>query len=329
MTPRDDRNFAGGRLMRATDLAPGASRVAMPKPWRVHSPSPDSNVELRDCVVAGTVRSFDWEGSAPLSLKFVFEGEALFESGGSAHRVDSSAFLALNAGSSYRVRVGPPAGADALSVFFSQAFAESVLREIGRSARQKLDDPFGPGVPSGGVFERLYPDAGGLALARRLKNGLPLLKYDPMWLEEHARALLVLLFEAQAEARREATAIQAARSATREELYRRLYLARDYAEAKLADPLTLDELAFVACLSTNYFLRTFRELFGTSPHQFLIEMRLQKAQRLLVETDLTVGDVCLRVGFQSLGSFSWLFKRRIGVSPDAYRRAARSVAPPL
>lgn len=329
MTPRDDRFHAGNRLMRATDLAPSASRVSLPKLWRVHEPHPHCTVELRDCVVAGYVKSFDWEGVAPLSLKFVFEGEATFESGGSVHRVDARAYLALNAGSQYRVRVSPNTGADALSLFFSQEFAESVVRDLRRTSRQALDDPDGPVVPAGGVFERLYPDEGALALARRLRNGLPILKYDPVWLEEHARNLLVRLLNAQGDALREAAAIRAARSATREELYRRLYLARDYAEAKLADPLTLDELAFVACLSTNYFLRTFRELFGTSPHQFLIEKRLQKAQRLLAETDLAVGDICLRVGFQSLGSFSWLFKRRIGVSPDAFRRASRSVSPPL
>lgn len=315
--------------MRATDLAPSASRVAMPKPWRVHTPNAQNTVELRDCVVAGFVKSFDWEGAAPLSLKFVFEGEATFESGGSVHRVDAGAYLALNAGSPYRVRVSPNTGADALSLFFSEEFAESVVHDLRRSVGRALDDPNPKIVPAGGVFERLYPDAGALTLARRLKGGLPILKYDPLWLEEHARMLLIRLLNAQADALREAAAIKAARSATREELYRRLYLARDYAEAKLADPLTLDELAFVACLSTNYFLRTFRELFGTSPHQFLIQKRLQKAQRLLAETDLTVGDVCLRVGFQSLGSFSWLFKRRVGVSPDAYRRASRSVSPPL
>jgi AraC family transcriptional regulator len=110
------------------------------------------------------------------------------------------------------------------------------------------------------------------------------------------------------------------RPATREELYRRVCRARDYAAAMFADPVTLGEMARVACLSPNHFLRTFREVFRQTPHQFLRARRLEEAKRLLAQPDLSVTEVCLAVGFESPGSFSTLFRERFGISPAGYRK---------
>jgi AraC-like DNA-binding protein len=109
------------------------------------------------------------------------------------------------------------------------------------------------------------------------------------------------------------------RLATREELFRRVCRARDYAHAMFAHPITLAELSRVACLSPNHLLRTFREVFGQTPHQFLTERRLSEAKRLLARSDLPVTEACLAVGFESLGSFSTLFRRRFQVSPSQFR----------
>jgi len=113
------------------------------------------------------------------------------------------------------------------------------------------------------------------------------------------------------------------RAASREELYRRLHRARDYAAACLDEPITLNDMARVACLSTNHFLRTFKQAFHQTPHQYLTRIRLERAQGLLTQTNQPVTDVCFAVGFESLGSFSWLFRQRVGLAPDAYRKAKR------
>jgi AraC-like DNA-binding protein len=122
---------------------------------------------------------------------------------------------------------------------------------------------------------------------------------------------------------REAELLPAARAATREELYRRVHRARDFAAASFDQPITLNELANVAGLSPNHLLRTFRQAFGQTPHQYLTTLRLQRAQLLLSSSDVSVTEICFSIGFESLGSFSWLFRRRFGVSPDAFRRQNR------
>lgn len=88
-------------------------------------------------------------------------------------------------------------------------------------------------------------------------------------------------------------------------------------------PLALAELAAVAGLSPNHLLRAFRQVIGRTPHQYLTELRLARARRLLRETDQPVTEICLAVGFASPGSFSWLFRRATGLPPLAYRRRFR------
>jgi transcriptional regulator GlxA family with amidase domain len=94
-------------------------------------------------------------------------------------------------------------------------------------------------------------------------------------------------------------------------------------EACYAEPLGVAELARVACLSPAHFLRSFKALFGVTPHGYLTEVRLRHARRLLETTELPVTAVCFEVGFESLGSFSSLVRRRFGVSPSALRRNSR------
>lgn len=88
-----------------------------------------------------------------------------------------------------------------------------------------------------------------------------------------------------------------------------------------AEALDLDTLARVACLSRAQLVRAFRQTYDVTPRQYVIERRVEAARRLLEGTAMPVTEVCLEVGFSSLGSFSTLFKRRTGKSPDAYRRA--------
>lgn len=77
-------------------------------------------------------------------------------------------------------------------------------------------------------------------------------------------------------------------------------------------------------ISTGAFIRSFASVFGETPHQYRIRARLERAKQLLAIDDGSVTEVCFAVGFQSLGSFSSLFARRIGVPPSLYRRRMRA-----
>jgi AraC-like DNA-binding protein len=102
---------------------------------------------------------------------------------------------------------------------------------------------------------------------------------------------------------------------------RHLTRARDLADARYSEPLTVDDLARAAALSRAHFSREFRRAFGESPHAYLLTRRLERAAALLRTTDHSVAEICLSVGLRSIGSFTTSFTRTYGMSPTAYRAA--------
>ncbi len=113
---------------------------------------------------------------------------------------------------------------------------------------------------------------------------------------------------------------------------RHLLRAKDLADGRYAEPLTVADLARVAGLSPAHFSREFRRAFGEPPHQYLLTRRLERAAALLRDTDWPVTDICLAVGLRSLGSFTTRFGQVYGCPPTAYRAsfppAARHVRLP-
>ena len=107
------------------------------------------------------------------------------------------------------------------------------------------------------------------------------------------------------------------------DLHERLCRARRYIDDCYDLPLDLTEISKQACLSRYHFLRLFRDTFETTPHQYLIQRRIEKAKELLRLRGLSVTDVCFEVGFQSLGSFSSLFRKCVGHPPISYRKRER------
>ncbi len=95
--------------------------------------------------------------------------------------------------------------------------------------------------------------------------------------------------------------------------------ARDFADRHYAEPLDLDNLAAAAGVSKYHFLRCFSATYGKTPALYLAERRIERAQDLLRLANLTVTEVCMAVGFASLGSFSSKFTEMVGESPVAYR----------
>jgi transcriptional regulator GlxA family with amidase domain len=103
---------------------------------------------------------------------------------------------------------------------------------------------------------------------------------------------------------------------------RRLLRARDAMDRDYAKPLDITALARVAMVSEAHFIRTFRATFGEPPHRYLQRRRVERAMFLLGHTDRSVTEICLDVGFASLGTFSRTFTAIVGESPSAYRERA-------
>jgi AraC-like DNA-binding protein len=105
--------------------------------------------------------------------------------------------------------------------------------------------------------------------------------------------------------------------------FARICRARDRLCDLQTPSMTVDRIAREAGISHFHFIRRFRAIFGVTPHQYRIDARLRDARLHLAKGD-SVTEACLSVGFESVGSFSQLFARRVGVSPAEYRRSSRA-----
>ncbi|MFM9840335.1 MAG: AraC family transcriptional regulator [Cyclobacteriaceae bacterium] len=100
-------------------------------------------------------------------------------------------------------------------------------------------------------------------------------------------------------------------------LYRRIVQAKLFIDSHYSESIDLTNIADEAYFSKFHFIRLFKSIYGKTPHQYLTYVRMGKALQLL-QQEKSVSDVCFLVGFDSLTSFSGLFKRTVGMSPSAY-----------
>jgi AraC-like DNA-binding protein len=113
---------------------------------------------------------------------------------------------------------------------------------------------------------------------------------------------------------------------TPEETNLTMLRVRDAIDRDYATELDVAAMARIAHISPSHLIRTFRAVFGETPHRYLQRRRVERAMFLLRSTEDDVTDVCMRVGFTSLGTFSRTFREVVGESPSSYRR--RGALPP-
>lgn len=268
--------------------------------------------------------------SAPLALKAVLEGEEEYLVNGAHYRVSPGRFLLIAADQVYesrvrsrKIRMCPiflESGAIADVAGVSGGKDENRLLE---SERGKVEIPTTllprDAIPRG-LIERIWDTAraGAWEQTRLPVNGT-LDSEDAFELESLMREVLALALAARQGLARKMGRLPALRSATREELHRRLARAEDRMHAEYAWPLALADLARTACMSPFHFARRFAEFHGVPPHRYLSRLRLEKAREYLRLTEMPVDEVARAVGYESVPTFVRRFKLGCGCTPGAYR----------
>lgn len=102
-------------------------------------------------------------------------------------------------------------------------------------------------------------------------------------------------------------------------IYKRIVQAKLFIDVHFAEEIDLDNISDEAYFSKFHFIRLFKSMYGKTPHHYLVKVRIEKA-RLLLEKEMTVTDVCHAVGFNSVTSFSTLFKKSTGMAPSVYQQ---------
>ena len=279
---------------------------------------PARHLGRRSAVYIGTGRQHD---SGPvegwLSIKTMLSGTAVWETAERRFLVSESSCLILNDRHPYRLRFESATPVTTFVLFFERGMVEDVLRCRSTPSERLLDAPLHPSGPVE-FIERLETRENPLftlveRFRRNLGAGLSLPEAED-WFLGLARQLV-----AEHRGReRAATRLGAVRASTRYELFRRVLRGRDYLLSQAGERTTLADAARAACLSPYHFHRAFTRTFGLTPHQALTRHRLERAAALLADGE-SVTQVCLASGFDSLGSFSSLFRRHYGISPRSFR----------
>jgi AraC-like DNA-binding protein len=263
----------------------------------------------------------DFEG--PLSLKVVLQGQGRWRIGKQVFTVDGGFCLVLNEGEVYSLTFDPDQSVETFCPFFARGFAQQAARSILASDEALLDEP----DAEAGEFvfahhvRPIPPElAASLGRLRRLAGESQ--PSDLAW--DDAFVDLSLALVGTASSWRTEHAGKSQRSSTRAEITRRINRARDFIHGSAHRHITLAEIAVAASLSPYHLHRLFAAALGVTPATYVTRLQLRRAARRLATSDASVTEICLAVGFESLGSFSARFRRSFGASPAQWRKIARS-----
>lgn len=255
----------------------------------------------------------------PLSVKYLLNSSETYELDGRSVTVDPGSYLIINEGTEYASHIESQSDVETASVFISPELLDDVLASVSLAPDQLLTDS---NISSPGInfVERLYPSDDRVVPAllniRKLVNS----ESSDVQIQEAMHILVENLLLMQAGIKLDIDNLDFAKSSTREEIYRRLHICRDFMLSNLGKSQSLEEIAAVAGFARHHFLRVFREVFGQTPHQYLTKVRLDKARQLVKRTDRSISEICLDVGFESLSSFSALYRRNFQLSPQQDRQ---------
>ncbi|NRS50782.1 AraC family transcriptional regulator [Brevibacillus sp. HB2.2] len=273
----------------------------------------------RNYVLHAKSKQFYWEGDGQLSIKTFRNGRAHYKTSKGFFAVDEGRYLLLNEGE-YTISIDEDEDVESLCIFFRHGFGEEILSTFVDSTDLLLSDPYKE-TASIGFFEKTYHTSHTLAFQlAALKERLTILDPESIGYEEQFHQIMQTLLLGHLDVRKEMDALHALRQSTREELYRRISTAHDYIRAFYDQPIRLDEIAQIACLSPNHLLRAYAQVYGKTPHQHISEYRIQRAKQLLAKLDFSMTDIAFEVGFSNPVSFSKMFKQHVGISPLSFRK---------
>jgi len=257
--------------------------------------------------------------AGPLSIKTVARGRVAWIIRHRELVVDSSSFLVVSAGEEYSMNIDAETPVETCCVFFAPGFVERVAFDITSPLDRALDPGESP-RPALPYLSALHGDrernmvGQAQSLARRCSEALA-----PSGFEEAFLVLAAELLGLYDSIRAQAARVPGIRSSTRDELFRRVLIGREYLHSHASGPVSLESVSRASCLSPFHFHRSFARAFEQTPHDYLTNLRLDRARRLL-ESGSSAIQACLEAGFSSPSAFSRLFRSRYGTPPSAVRR---------
>ncbi|MBL7961614.1 helix-turn-helix transcriptional regulator [bacterium] len=228
----------------------------------------------------------------PLSLKTTIKGNEYYVTDPGKFKVGPENFLILNEDTHYSSFIPDGSKTESLTFNFGSVFLNSFNMLWEKDEIKLMDDPFICEVHRIKFPEHLHKHQALIYKhLRKISRLLSNFKLNAGRIEEEMSFLYEGLFRFSAWSSSRVDKIHAKRRVTREEIYRRIHVARDYMDACYDEDVSLEKLSEVSCLSQHHFLRQFKSFFKLTPRQYLIKRRMEEARNLLAHSDLKVTEV--------------------------------------
>lgn len=271
-----------------------------------------------DCIASKIEYPEHW---TPLSIKCAFGGKEYYHFTNNSLAVGPENFLILNEGTTYKSSIESNSPTESYTLNFTKENISQVASCLNSNHDRQLDDPFLYNSRSPHFVEKLYRHDGHLSAPLfRIRDMVKEKNRDTNQYIETTYELLEGLILLYKNTNAEIDEVKARRRTTREELYKRLNRAKDYMDCFFCEEISLGDLSKICFLNPFYLLREFKKNFNITPHQYLMKRRLEEAEILLSTSNISITELAKKVGLQDLSSFSKLFKRHSGLSPENFRR---------
>ncbi|TDW95829.1 AraC family transcriptional regulator [Dinghuibacter silviterrae] len=256
----------------------------------------------------------------PFSFFLNIRGSSICSVDRRASRIDTDSYFVSNNAQQYTLQVEKGSDTETFNIHFGEFFAASVLNALVTPADRILENGRDAELSPVLFFNQLHRrDVVFNELVNRLMRG----GIDRLFFEEQLSALLEYHLQQHRHIASRVNKLPPVKVAIRVELYKRLSRAMDAIHAGFDKVLSLDVLAVEASLSKYHFLRLFRQAYGVSPHQYMQQLRMEKAKVLLSRTQIPVADLAGLLGYKDGPSFSRLFFQRMGIYPTQYRASSK------
>jgi AraC family transcriptional regulator len=263
------------------------------------------------------------EQITPLTVKFSLYGIVKYRTPNGEYNVNVN-YLIVNEGQKCSCSVNSSQPVELISIFFEKNFASEVLGNLTAPEDKLIFNPSIKNSQPIQFFEKLYPiDNFVMPVIMKMKIASGVGFEDEEWWEEQFYELLEKMVLVHRNVYKQVEKLPPVKFSTKTDLYKRISRAKEFIDINYTQPLTLEKISNEAFLSRFHFLRLFKEVFGETPYQYISTRRIRMAVMLLTSSSMPVTEICSEVGFDSLSSFSWLFKQKLGLSPDAFRSAFR------
>jgi len=232
--------------------------------------------------------------------------------------------MVLNEGTTYSSYIEPGNEIESLTINFNGGYQSDVKRTLCTVSDVLIDQPVEASNEFVFIEEKLYKHNNSVSpLIYRIRNLTQNFHEHEASINETLYFLLEALVQSNSQLIHEIKDIHAAKLSTKKEIYRRLTEVRDYIDSCFNEDVTLETLSRIALMSPFHLLRQFKKNYHVTPHQYVINRRLERAKRCITHSDAPLADVCFMTGFRDASSFSKLFKKRYGLSPQQYREGVK------